>query len=132
MYDVSKQEWMILEALWENSPLYLADIMQALEGKLNWTHSTYLSYIRKMVEREYVGFQKVRGNRAYFAIAQQEECVEYQSNALLFMMRNKSAVMLINDLLAKTPMDEQAISRLAAALDAKEPTPPEEEPAPQE
>lgn len=112
MHDVSKQEWMILEALWEKSPLFLSDIMRMLEGKLDWTHSTYLSYIRKMLQREYIGFKLVRGSRAYYPVAMQAECVEYQGKLLTHMMSPKSARMLIADMIHRTDFDAHVKNEL--------------------
>ena len=63
---LSKQEWTMMETLWNNSPLFLSQIMEEMAGQVDWNSSSYLTYLKRMTEKGYISFKTISGNRCYF------------------------------------------------------------------
>lgn len=49
---LTKQQWVIMAALWARSPMFLSELMDTLAGKVNWTHSAFLTCLKKLGRRD--------------------------------------------------------------------------------
>ena len=104
---LTKQEWIIMETLWNNSPLFLSEIMDAMQDKVNWTKSTYLTYLKKMAEKGYVGFKTIRGSSSYTPTVSREECMVRESRSLMSRMTEDSAMLFVTNMIRESSLTDE-------------------------
>ncbi|NLI53932.1 MAG: BlaI/MecI/CopY family transcriptional regulator [Clostridiales bacterium] len=116
---LSKNEWIIMETLWQRAPLYLSELMVAMKTSVDWNRSSYLTYLKRMADQGLVGFETVRGSRRYVPLLRRDECVEAESDALLGRMSEQSAKLLLVSMVQKSGLgetDRKALQELIARL----------------
>ena len=107
-----KNEWKIMETLWEQSPLFLSQIMEEMKGDVDWQKSTFSTYIRKLFEEGYVDFKTISGNRAYFPVVSKQECAAGESRFVIDKLSDSSAKLFLSCMIRESGLDEADISEL--------------------
>ncbi len=113
---LSRHEWSIMEVLWHRNPLFMSDIMEAMQVSLDWNRSSYQTYLKRMVDKGYVGYKTVRGSRSYFPLLGREDCVESESSAMLSKLTERSAKMFLASMIQKSGLTEQDRVELQALI----------------
>lgn len=120
---LTKQEWIIMETLWNRSPLFLSEIMEAMDKAVNWQKSTYSTYLRKMADNGYIGFNTVSGNRAYYPLANREECVLSESRYMMSKLTDSSKKLFLTCMIKESGLsgpERRELQNLIATLREKE------------
>lgn len=113
---LSRHEWVIMETLWQHAPLFLSDLMSAMETSVDWNRSSYLTYLKRMTDKGYIGYDTVRGSRRYVPLIRREDCVAAESAAMLEKMTGKSAKLFLVSLVEKSGLDESDRAELQALI----------------
>ena len=116
---LTKAEWLMMEALWNNQPLFLSEIMEVMQNTVDWKTSSYLTYLKRLTESGYIGYKSISGNRRYFPIRQREDCVEEESSYILSKMTDDSARLLLASMVQKTNIsndEKEQLQKLIARL----------------
>jgi len=92
---LSKNEWILLEALWQRAPLYLSELMEAMKTSVDWNRSSYLTYLKRMTDQELISYDTVRGSRRYLPLVNREDCAAAESAAVLEKMTAPSAKLFL-------------------------------------
>ncbi len=120
---LSRQEWTIMEALWLKGPMFLSQIMDATQGALNWSKSTYSTYLKKMCGSSYLDYETISGNRLYRPLATREECIRDESRSARSKMTDISAKMFLTCFLKESGLnreDREELQELIQALGREE------------
>ena len=104
---LSRQEWVIMETLWQGSPMFLSDIMEAMEKSVDWNKSSYLTYLKRMTDKGLIGYKTIRGSRSYFPLTQREDCIENESNYILSKLTEDSTRLLLASMIQKSGLSEK-------------------------
>ena len=104
---LSKHEWVIMETLWQRAPMFLSEIMDAMQTSVDWNRSSYLTYLKRMTDKGYIGYETVRGSRRYSPLLKREDCVEAESAAMLEKMTDKSAKLFLVSMVQKSGLSEE-------------------------
>ncbi len=116
---LSRHEWSIMEVLWHRNPLFMSDIIEAMQINVDWNRSSFQTYLKRMVDKGYVGYKTIRGSRNYFPLINREDCVENESNAVLNKLTEQSAKMFLASMIQKSGLTEEdraALQTLIASL----------------
>lgn len=113
---LTRPEWAILETLWQRAPLYLSEIMEAMRTSVDWNRSSYLTYLKRMGERGYIGYETVRGSRRYFPLLERADCIESESSAVLGKMTEHSAKLLLVSMIQKSGLTEEDRAELQTLI----------------
>lgn len=119
---LSKQQWLIMEALWEQHPLFLSDLKEDLKGHGSWSHTTLLTHLKRLLEDGYVTFTTVRGSRSYSPAVTREECMTNESRQLMERMTESSAKLFVTNMIKEgslTKEDRQELRDLIDRLEAE-------------
>ena len=92
---LTKAEWLVMEALWNNPPLFLSEIMESMQNTVDWKSSSYMTYLKRLTDSGYIGYKLVSGNRRYYPLRPREDCVEEESSYILSKMTEDSARLLL-------------------------------------
>lgn len=104
---LSRQEWVMMETLWQGSPMFLSDIMEAMAKSVDWNRSSYLTYLKRMEEKGLIGYKTVRGSRSYFPLLRREDCIESESNYILSKLTEDSTRLLLASMIQKSGLSEK-------------------------
>lgn len=113
---LSRHEWAIMEVLWRRSPLFMSELMEALRLTVDWNRSSYQTYLKRMSDKGYVGFDTVRGSRSYYPLLRREDCVEHETSAMLQKMTDQSAKLFLASMIQKSGLTEKDRAELRALL----------------
>jgi len=121
---LTKPEWLMMEALWSHPPMFLSEIMEAMQNTVDWKSSSYMTYLKRLTESGYIGYKLVSGNRRYFPLRARKDCVEEESSYILSKMTDDSARLLLASMVQKTNLgddEREQLQQLIAKLsgDAK-------------
>lgn len=104
---LSKNEWILLEALWQRAPLYLSELMEAMQTSVDWNRSSYLTYLKRMTDQGLIGYETVRGSRRYLPLVRREACVEAESAAVLEKMTAPSAKLFLASMVERCGLSKE-------------------------
>ena len=116
---LSKHEWVIMETLWQRAPMFLSEIMDAMQTSVDWNRSSYLTYLKRMTDKGYIGYETERGSRLYRPLLRREDCIETESAAMLEKMTDKSAKLFLVSMVQKSGLsdeDRKELQKLIARL----------------
>lgn len=109
---LTRAEWLVMEVLWSKSPLFLSEIMEAMQNTVDWKNSSYMTYLKRLTDGGYLGFHSRSGNRCYYPIRQREDCVEEESSYVLSKMSDDSARLLLASMVQKTNISNEEKEQL--------------------
>ena len=104
---LSKQEWVMMETLWNNSPMFLSDIMKAMAKSVDWNRSSYLTYLKRMSDKGLIGYDTVRGSRSYYPLVKREESIENESSYILSKLTQDSTRLFLASMIQKSGLSEK-------------------------
>jgi predicted transcriptional regulator len=114
---LTKPEWLMMEALWNHPPMFLSEIMQTMQNTVDWKSSSFMTYLKRLRDSGYIGYQLVSGNRRYFPLRARGECVEEESSYILSKMTSDSARLLLASMVEKTDIDTREKKQLQALIE---------------
>lgn len=104
---LSRQEWVMMETLWQKKPLFLSEIMEAMATSVDWNRSSYLTYLKRMSDKGLIGYKTVRGSRSYYPLIRREECIETESKYILSKLTEDSTRLLLASMIQKSGLFEK-------------------------
>lgn len=120
---LSKAEWMVMETLWEKSPMFLSDIMEAMSDKVDWKKSTFSTYLKILTDEGYIGYETIRNSRSYYPLAARSECAVNESRSLMARMTDDSARIFLSNMIKEgslTKEDRDDLKKLIEELERAE------------
>lgn len=114
---LTRPEWLMMEALWNHPPMFLSEIMETMQNTVDWKSSSFMTYLKRLSDSGYIGYQLVSGNRRYFPLRTRDECVEEESSYILSKMTSDSARLLLASMVEKTSIDAHEKEQLQALIE---------------
>jgi len=59
-YELTKGEWAIIQAVWDNEPCAAPTVQEVLETQKNWTYSTVKTMMDRMVTKGLLSTERIR------------------------------------------------------------------------
>lgn len=76
-------EWMVMNALWGKNPQPLSGVIEAMGETVDWSYRTYASYLKKLCDKGFVGFEAKGRDKFYYPLVPREDCIRAESRSLL-------------------------------------------------
>ena len=115
---LNKHEWIIMEILWDNGPLPLAEIERLASGTLNWKRSTYKTYVRRMCESGLLAYTEDTPRRVYRPLLERGESVRRESDNMLSRMTQDSRRMLLTYMIQDSGLTGEETEELKKLIDS--------------
>ncbi len=115
---LSRQEWVLMEALWQKGPLFLSQIMEAASSAVDWNKSSYLTYLKRMADKGLIGFTNISGNRCYAPLVKREDCIDSESSSILSKLTEDSTRLLLASMIKKSGLTEKERDELLTLIAA--------------
>ena len=112
---IGEGEWYVMKALWEDAPLSGNDIVKAVSKDTDWSQSTILTMIRRLVQKKAVGVkqQKVM---MYYPLVCESEIVRRETDMFVKRVYQGSVNMLVKGYLESGELSEQELESLREML----------------
>lgn len=72
---ISDAEWIVMREFWARGEGTVADIVKALDGRMEWKPRTVQSLINRLVQKGALGFEKLSREHLYRPLVSESECV---------------------------------------------------------
>lgn len=114
---ITNAEWIIMEALWENSPLSLSEIIDHIKEKVDWSYKTYDAFMRRLLNKKAVSFGSEHGIRRYFPLVSKLELMNHETQSFLDRVYHGSAENLMIHFLNQRQITDEEKKRLLHLLE---------------
>ena len=114
---LTKPEWNVMETLWDQSPLFLSQIKDRMKNLVDWKTSSYLTYLKLMTDKGYIGFETISGNRCYYPKIKREDCVEFESRHILAKLSSESSRLLLASMIQQSELTQDDKNMLHGLID---------------
>ena len=109
--DISKTEFEVLDALWEQYPASANEIILRLNQNKNWHEKTVKTLLSRLVKKQVVGFDKQQRSYLYFPLVERSTYTENESKSLVSRLFGGKVAPLVagfanSDSLSKDDVDE--------------------------
>jgi BlaI family penicillinase repressor len=72
---ISDAEWVVMREFWQRGDSTVADIVQALAGRMHWKPRTVQSLVNRLVRKGALSFTKLGREYLYQPVVAESECV---------------------------------------------------------
>ncbi len=120
---LTKNEWLIMEALWSNSPMFLSQIMENMKNVADWKNSTYMTYLKRLTTAGFIKFDTVSGMRRYSPVFTREQCVDNETRNMKEKFSEQSTRLVLANLIREgglKPGEYEELSKLIATMQNSE------------
>jgi len=109
--DISKTEFEVLNALWEQYPASANEIIQRLNQNKPWHEKTVKTLLSRLVKKQVVDFDKQQRSYLYFPLVERNTYTENESKGLVSRLFGGKVAPLVaafanSDSLSKEDVDE--------------------------
>ena len=113
---LNNSEWCIMEALWQEQPKTLMQLVYEMKEKQGWSKSTTGTMLRRMQEKAYIRFEEGEKARLYFTDLKREKVVLKETESFLNRAFGGSLGMLVNTFAENNQLTEKDIEELKRIL----------------
>lgn len=114
---LTPNEWIVMNALWETSPLSLSEVIQRIGGRADWNYKTYQSYILILEKKGMISAEKRGRDKLYSPAVSKAECVETEKKSLLGKLERDAVGMLIAGMVQDSDLSATSYRELKDLLD---------------
>ncbi len=113
---VSESEQIVMEVLWQESPLTSQQVVARLEAQ-DWNEKTVKTFLNRMVKKGVIGFEKEGRKYLYHPIIKREEYIQSESNGFLNKVFNGNVKDLLATFVQNKQLSKQEIAYLKELLE---------------
>ena len=76
-------EWVVMNALWEKSPMTLSETIAQIGDRATWNYKTFSAYMAILEKKGFLSALRRGRDKFYYPIVTKEECIERESKSVL-------------------------------------------------
>ena len=105
---ISNSEWEILEKLWDNGEMTIAQLEAAFKDTTGWSRHAIISFHKKMEAKNLVAYEEIGRAKHYRAVPEKETTVKAESEAFLNRVFDGKIGLMVSSLVDDHLSDEEA------------------------
>lgn len=113
---VGESEWYVMKALWASSPLSGSDIVSVVSQYTDWSQSTILTMVRRLVKKGAIGIEHKKV-MMYYPLVEENEIAKIETDMFVKRVYQGSINMLIKGFLENGKLSKQDLSELKKMID---------------
>lgn len=113
---IGESEWYVMKALWEESPLSGGEIVKAVSEKTDWSQSTILTMVRRLVTKNAIGVEQGRVMR-YYPLIEENKIKKIETDIFIKRVYEGSVGMLVKGFIESGELTEEEVCELKRLLD---------------
>ena len=111
-------EWIVMSALWGREPQVLGEIIETIGDRVDWSYTTYASYMKILSDKGFVGFTTRGRMKFYYAAVDKETCIATEGESILEKRGGSDAEELMLCMIKKTGLSKEGQERMKALIDS--------------
>ena len=112
---LTPSEWQVMELLWQR-PHTLMELVAQLSESMHWSKSTVATMVRRMCEKELIGFSEEDRARIYSPNVTRDEVSARETESLLQRAYHGSLGLLVSAMAQRHDLTQDDIDELYAIL----------------
>lgn len=116
---ISDAEWLIMKAIWQNSPSTASSVIKHLEQETNWSPKTVQTLIGRLVKKGALGVKKDTTLNEYYPLVSREDCMREETKTFLQKVYDGSLKVLIANFVNNEALSSKEIEELKSILNEK-------------
>jgi len=111
---ISDAEWLIMQAVWDKSPLYMGDIVKAL-SHTPWARATIQTMVARLISKNVIGTNRNGYAFLYYPVVTKEDAVKMYTKSFIDRVYNGDISELVNELASDdylTTEEKKAIKKM--------------------
>lgn len=117
---VTNSEWYVMDCLWEEHPRTLMQIVPLLNERVGWSKSTCATMVRRMAEKELIGYEEKGKTKYFFPKVKREDVVVQETRDFLQRIYDGSIGMMMSTLVRQNDLSKEDIEELQEILKTAE------------
>lgn len=117
---LSDGEWKLMNALWDNAPCNLAQLVKALEEETAWSKSTVFVMLKRLIAKDAVSVTEEGRSRIYSPVIEKSDAVERETESFLSRVYDGSLGMMVSSIAGQHNLSQDDIAQLRKILDEAE------------
>ncbi len=117
---VTNSEWYVMNCLWEKRPLSLMQLVPLLKESAGWSKSTSATMVRRMTEKELIGYEENGKTKYFFPKVDKQDVVVQETRDFLQRIYDGSVGMMMSALVCQDDLSAEDIQELQEILKAAE------------
>lgn len=113
---IGESEWFVMKALWEKAPMSGSEIVESVTRDTDWSQSTILTMIRRLVNKKAIGV-KNEDVMKYYPLVEENELKTIETDMFIKRVYKGSANVLVKNFLEEGRLSEKEIEELKKLLD---------------
>lgn len=113
---IGESEWYVMKALWEHSPQSGSDIVKAVSAQTDWSQSTILTMVRRLVQKKAVGVLQ-REVMMYYPLIEEGDLRRQETDMFLKRVYKGSVNMLVKGFIENGALSKEELEELKKLLD---------------
>jgi len=113
---IGESEWYVMKALWDSSPLSGNEVVRAVSRHTDWSQSTILTMLRRLVTKKAVGVIQ-RDVMMYFPLVDESAVKRIETDQFINRVYQGSVNLLIKNFIEGGALSEQEREELKKLLD---------------
>ena len=113
---VTNSEWYVMDCLWEESPRTLMQIVPLLKEKIGWSKSTSATMVRRMAEKDLIGYEERGKTKYFYPKVDKEDVVVQETRDFLQRIYDGSIGMMMSALVKQNDLSKEDIHELQEIL----------------
>jgi BlaI family penicillinase repressor len=116
---ISDSEWQIMKLLWQKAPQKSSEIIERLQGKVDWNAKTIKTLLNRLVNKKAINYEKEGRAYLYFPIVKKEECQKAERHTFLHKVYNGAFKPMFAAFLEEENLSDEEIEELKKLLEKK-------------
>lgn len=110
----------IMKVLWKTEhPMTSAEISDQLQNGKEWKITSVLTFLSRLVEKQFVSFEKSGRTNLYSALIQEQDYLQQESKTILEKLYGNSLTAFVSSLFDGRAVGEKDLDELRRYLDEK-------------
>ncbi|MBL4630807.1 MAG: BlaI/MecI/CopY family transcriptional regulator [Paraglaciecola sp.] len=114
--DISKTEFEVLDALWEQYPAPANDIIQRLNQNKIWHEKTVKTLLSRLVKKQVIDFDKQQRSYVYFPLVERSTYTETESKSLVSRLFGGKVAPLVAGFANSGSLSKEDVDELKALI----------------
>ena len=112
----SDGEWKLMNLLWDENPLTIANMVNALKNDTGWGKATINIMLNRLAEKGAVRIETGNKSKLFYPVADRDEAVKQEAKNTLARINTGSLGLLISTMTKESTLSDDEIGELIEIL----------------
>ncbi|MEL7608003.1 MAG: BlaI/MecI/CopY family transcriptional regulator [Bacillota bacterium] len=110
-------EWIVMNALWEKSPMTLSETIAQIGDRAQWSYKTFSAYMAILEKKAFISADRRGRDKFYYPIVTKEECIDRESRSIVNKIEAGSVKLLVTSMVREGNLPREERQNLLLMLE---------------